>query len=301
MAAEPADSPKAAYEAYDAAAAAALDMVVQAGNGSNLILDPDLDSYYVMDALITKLPAIADNAGRVVDLEAVVAADDSIDNQIALAGAQVRCGRPRPRTGAGLSTAFEKTADPALEPALAPRRRRRPGRDDLAATRSHRRARDKRSAPRLDALLVARMDHFSAARIRSRADRRRSARSWPRSCSPASSSPPAAACARSPSGWRDLRDDSRELSAALDAMAGGDLTVEIAPDSRPIEYASSDELGQIVEAANGILESTAESIAGYNRMRSSLDRDRHGLRERRHGVGRVAADGGELAGRPGGR
>ena len=65
--AEPADSPQAAYESYDAAAAAALDLVVQAGNGSNLILDPDLDSFYVMDALITKLPAIADNAGRAVD------------------------------------------------------------------------------------------------------------------------------------------------------------------------------------------------------------------------------------------
>ena len=35
---------------------AALALVVKAGDGSKLILDPDLDSYYVMDALITKLP-----------------------------------------------------------------------------------------------------------------------------------------------------------------------------------------------------------------------------------------------------
>ena len=28
-----------------------------AGNYSNLILDPDLDSYWLMDAYITKLPA----------------------------------------------------------------------------------------------------------------------------------------------------------------------------------------------------------------------------------------------------
>ena len=108
------------YEAYDAAARRrALDLVVQAGN-AQLILDPDLDSYYVMDALITKLPAIADNAGRAVDLEVVVAADDSIENQIALAGAQgaLRVGRGREPQRA--QTAFEKTADPELEPELAP-------------------------------------------------------------------------------------------------------------------------------------------------------------------------------------
>ena len=34
------------------------------GDGSKLILDPDLDSYYVMDTLVTKLPAMADNTGR---------------------------------------------------------------------------------------------------------------------------------------------------------------------------------------------------------------------------------------------
>ena len=80
-------------------------------------------------------------------------------------------------------------------------------------------------------------------------------------------------------------------------MAGGDLTVEIEPDTRPIEYTSRDELGQIADAANGILESTAESIAGYNRDALVAGRaDRHGLGERRHRLRRVAADGGELAG-----
>ncbi len=262
----PADSPQAAYEGYDAAAAAALDLVIQAGNGSNLILDPDLDSYYVMDALITKLPAIADNAGRVVDLETVVAADDSIDNQIALAGAQGALRSAEAANRSGLGTAFEKTADPELEPALAP---------GVGAVQDAMTSLDaiatleKAAAPQLDALLVARMDHFSAARMRVAlivflgalvaaflfagffVSTRRGAREISERLA-------------------GLRDDSHELSAALDAMAGGDLTVEIEPDLRPIEYASSDELGQIADAANGILESTAESIAGYSRMRSSL-------------------------------
>src|SRR4051794_20421519 len=44
-------SPRAAYDGYEKASAAALAAVVKAGDGSKLILDPDLDSYYVMDAL----------------------------------------------------------------------------------------------------------------------------------------------------------------------------------------------------------------------------------------------------------
>src|SRR4051794_38303590 len=43
-----------ALEAYSAAVDAAVAWVVEVGNASNLILDPDLDSYYLMDALVTK-------------------------------------------------------------------------------------------------------------------------------------------------------------------------------------------------------------------------------------------------------
>src|SRR4051794_26283982 len=53
----PAGSPQAAFAAYEPAVQAALGLVTQVANGSNLILDPDLDSFYVMDALVTKLPA----------------------------------------------------------------------------------------------------------------------------------------------------------------------------------------------------------------------------------------------------
>ncbi|MCB0909227.1 MAG: hypothetical protein KDB63_19145, partial [Nocardioidaceae bacterium] len=43
--------------AGDAELATALnDLITEAGNTSNLILDPDLDSFYVMDALVVQLP-----------------------------------------------------------------------------------------------------------------------------------------------------------------------------------------------------------------------------------------------------
>ena len=164
VAAKPADSPKAAYEAYDAAAAAALDLVVQAGNGSNLILDPDLDSYYVMDALITKLPG--DRRQRRTRRRSGDGRRRRRLDRRTRSRSRVRrarCGRPRPRTAAGSQTAFEKTADPELEPALAP---------GVGAVQDAMTSLDaiatleQAAAPQLDALLVARMDHFSAARMR---------------------------------------------------------------------------------------------------------------------------------------
>ncbi|KAF0118158.1 MAG: methyl-accepting chemotaxis sensory transducer [Rhodospirillaceae bacterium] len=45
-----------------------LTVIARIGDGSNLILDPDLDSYYVMDAVILKLPALVDQVGRIADL-----------------------------------------------------------------------------------------------------------------------------------------------------------------------------------------------------------------------------------------
>jgi methyl-accepting chemotaxis protein len=36
-----------------------IELIAHAGDTSNLILDPDLDSYYLMDAVVTRLPALA--------------------------------------------------------------------------------------------------------------------------------------------------------------------------------------------------------------------------------------------------
>jgi methyl-accepting chemotaxis protein len=50
------------------AAAAARALVTRIADGSNLTLDPDLDSFYVMDAVTVKLPDLAEQAGRLVRL-----------------------------------------------------------------------------------------------------------------------------------------------------------------------------------------------------------------------------------------
>jgi diguanylate cyclase (GGDEF)-like protein len=51
----------------NAATAALLALIVRAGDASNLTLDPDLDSYYLMDALQFRIPAMLDNSSRLVD------------------------------------------------------------------------------------------------------------------------------------------------------------------------------------------------------------------------------------------
>src|ERR1700694_4148061 len=38
--------------------------ITEIGNNSNLILDPNIDSYYMMDTVITKLPAVAEYVGQ---------------------------------------------------------------------------------------------------------------------------------------------------------------------------------------------------------------------------------------------
>ena len=56
------------YASYNQALAALLDLIVQVGDESNLTLDPDLDTYYLMDTLQFRLPVLLDHAGRSADL-----------------------------------------------------------------------------------------------------------------------------------------------------------------------------------------------------------------------------------------
>jgi methyl-accepting chemotaxis protein len=121
VAARPADA-LATLAAYDRLTAATLALIVQAGNNSNLILDPDLDSFYVMDALVNKAPTALDTAGRVTSREiAMVASGHSTEaERIALAVDQGVLASNVDGIRTGLKTAYENTADPALHKTLGP-------------------------------------------------------------------------------------------------------------------------------------------------------------------------------------
>ena len=102
--------PAATSKAYAALTDGASALIVEAGNASNLILDPDLDSYYVMDDVITKVPGTLTGIAATSDLRVRVASGDDAA-RIDLAVAQGALHAASAAGSAGLGTAFEATAD----------------------------------------------------------------------------------------------------------------------------------------------------------------------------------------------
>ena len=54
-------------------------LINQVGNNSNLILDPDLDSYYVMDLVLLKLPELLDSVHKTAEYANGKAANDKLE------------------------------------------------------------------------------------------------------------------------------------------------------------------------------------------------------------------------------
>jgi methyl-accepting chemotaxis protein len=57
-------SPKDSFAEHTALIAKVTALMVAVADGSNLTLDPDLDSYYLMDAIVTRLPAMSETLGQ---------------------------------------------------------------------------------------------------------------------------------------------------------------------------------------------------------------------------------------------
>jgi len=95
------ESGRAAYDTYTGLVTIALDMMRRIGDTSHLIHDPDLDSYYLMDAAIVRLPGAVVLAGRASDL-------------VTLAGGKVLEGEDAVRAAVarfGVSAAAEEVND----------------------------------------------------------------------------------------------------------------------------------------------------------------------------------------------
>src|SRR5436305_4110721 len=108
-----------ALDTYNKLLTDALMLVTNAGNNSNLILDPDLDSFYVMDEWITKLPPLMETIGRTSDLEATFAASAkpvSVDDRIQLALDPGSVMTNRGGVDGGANPSFPNTSDSALKP-----------------------------------------------------------------------------------------------------------------------------------------------------------------------------------------
>ena len=72
-------TPEMSLENHEALSAQTLNLLTDVGNTSNLILDPDLDSYYLMDTVITKLPLTTEYLSQIRSHGLNVIAKKSLD------------------------------------------------------------------------------------------------------------------------------------------------------------------------------------------------------------------------------
>ncbi|HLM04482.1 MAG TPA: hypothetical protein VK402_04740 [Blastococcus sp.] len=117
-------SPRQVYDAWTAASEAVVTLATSASDGSNLTLDPDLDSYYVMDTVAFRMPRLLEDlTGTVTDL--------------ALANAR-RGIRPRsPSPGCAPPRSWARSAPPSARSAADwPRRSRSPGTPGCSPSRT---------------------------------------------------------------------------------------------------------------------------------------------------------------------
>lgn len=131
-------------------------LITQVGNTSKLILDPDLDTYYVMDALLLQEPAIIDLLGGVSQSamtlapgELTLSARSDLSGDAAVLAGHVSALR------SDLETAFRSTKDfnesDTLEPTLSPLLQAATDRTDALGTALKRLA----GRPGLDRTLAA--------------------------------------------------------------------------------------------------------------------------------------------------
>jgi methyl-accepting chemotaxis protein len=266
---------EAAVAAYGDVSDAVQALAVQVGNGSNLILDPDLDSYYVMDTWLTRVPALLDVVGKAGDRAALVAARTTpatSAERIELALANGNIATTAAAVAGNVKTAVANTRDPGLAPAL-----RGPAADvateaghfldslrgvlagDPAATTvaaadqapavvAAVAALARADAPRLDALLSERIDRASA--------KERTVVLWT-AASLLLALYLVLGCTQS------VHRATRELLDGLDALAAGRL-------GHRVEVTSADELGRMAHAVNAVSAQMGDVVAVIGDQARSL-------------------------------
>jgi hypothetical protein len=110
-----------AFTAYSGVVDLTLALVRKVGDTSNLILDPAIDAYYVMNATLLRIPAILVDSGRYADLVTIVSSSrrsmepESLA-QLASVRSQILAGADDLSTG--LEKSFENTDSNTLGPGL---------------------------------------------------------------------------------------------------------------------------------------------------------------------------------------
>ncbi len=106
-----AETGRAAYETYSSLVSLTVEMIRRVGDSSHLIHDPDLDSYYLMDAAIIRLPDAMVYAGRAADLVALAGGKALTgEDQVRAAVARFGVAYDAEQVSTGLTTGVDFTA-----------------------------------------------------------------------------------------------------------------------------------------------------------------------------------------------
>ena len=111
-------SPLATYRTYSDVIVLALALLSRVGDTSNLILDPELDAYYVMDATLLRVPAILADSGRVSALTGLAEASRSDADRLAAAVSTTTVRSSLVQIDEGLRKSFDATGSRTLAAGL---------------------------------------------------------------------------------------------------------------------------------------------------------------------------------------
>jgi hypothetical protein len=103
-----------AYNSYSESIDLTLALVSKVGDTSKLILDPELDAYYLMDTTLLRLPSLIVDSGRMVDLARV--GGGTAPTQVF--AARDRVASTSTAIDTGLKKSFDVTESSTLGPAL---------------------------------------------------------------------------------------------------------------------------------------------------------------------------------------
>lgn len=111
-----------AASAYDKLINQTLLLVIAVGNNSNLILDPDIDTYYIMDALINKIPAYGNYLSEIRNYSIAAAVQGKLSpsnrTRLVLLSGLVRSGLDAQHTTFDYILGYNPALTPILKPAL---------------------------------------------------------------------------------------------------------------------------------------------------------------------------------------
>jgi methyl-accepting chemotaxis protein len=291
---DPVGSPAQALSRYNGLTAAVEGLIALDGNNSQMILDPGNVSYYLMDAVLNRVPLEIDLTGQTTDLQRVLAKGGSfgLNQRLQLDALGGTLATTLANSGPDYTSAFANTKDPVVGSALEGPLRAF-DRSMAAVTRQLSAATRRSPAPaaaaqvaaaarqqalRLDASTMPVITHLLAIRSSGYSGTATTTELIAALAGllaaylfvgfyfSVKTSQGAIAL-----GLRRLQDRAIvPLAGGLDALADGDLTHSIFVADEPIGRRTRDELGDLAEDAEAMRRRTLAAIDSFNSMADRL-------------------------------